>query len=101
MYATLSYTETHSLTHTHTHTRAHTHTLTPHSHTVNAFNADRKRMSILVKDIATSQYYVMCKGADCVMLSPELCPMSQSTLHTVNQTLLGQANLGLRTLCIG
>eukprot|EP01034_Spumella_vulgaris_P046814 gene46814-58382_t len=35
---------------------------------VNPFNADRKRMSILVKDVTTNQYFVMCKGADNIML---------------------------------
>ncbi len=35
---------------------------------VNAFNADRKRMSILVHDPTNDDYYLMCKGADSIMV---------------------------------
>lgn len=31
---------------------------------VNAFNSDRKRMSILLRDKSSNEYFLMCKGAD-------------------------------------
>jgi magnesium-transporting ATPase (P-type) len=34
---------------------------------VNAFNADRKRMSILIRT-SNDEYFVMCKGADSIMV---------------------------------
>lgn len=67
---------------------------------VNAFNADRKRMSILVKNVETSEYLVLCKGADNIMLP--LCDINaQSTLmRSIEKSLLDLSTLGLRTLCI-
>ena len=38
---------------------------------VNAFNSDRKRMSVLLRDKDSGEYYLMCKGADSTML--DLC----------------------------
>lgn len=65
---------------------------------VNPFNADRKRMSLLVKDVLTFQYFVMCKGADNIMLP--LCLIGDADLSAINQSLLDLANQGLRTLVI-
>lgn len=65
---------------------------------VNAFNSDRKRMSILIRDHETSQYYLMCKGADNIMLP--LCAMSSSARSDAEKALLDLACLGLRTLCV-
>lgn len=65
---------------------------------VNAFNSDRKRMSILVKEKSTGQYYLMCKGADSTML--DLCPMEAASRRSVDKSLLDLACFGLRTLCI-
>jgi len=69
---------------------------------VNAFNSDRKRMSILVKETAPgsteSSYYLMCKGADNIIMA--LCDMSASEKTSADKSLLDFAMLGLRTLCI-
>jgi phospholipid-transporting ATPase len=65
---------------------------------VNAFNADRKRMSIIIKDQLTSQYVLMCKGADNIMLPR--CAMTNDTRTNVEKSLLDLACEGLRTLCI-
>jgi magnesium-transporting ATPase (P-type) len=32
------------------------------------FDTIRKRMSVIVKEIATKQYKILCKGADSVMM---------------------------------
>ena len=65
---------------------------------VNAFNSDRKRMSVLVHDPDTNEYKLLLKGADSTVL--DLCPMSQDTRRTTDTDLLHFACLGLRTLCI-
>lgn len=65
---------------------------------VNAFNADRKRMSIVVRDTTSGKYYAMCKGADNIMLP--LCAMTEEELASANKSLLALANLGLRTLVV-
>mmetsp|Transcript_2919 Transcript_2919/g.4430 ORF Transcript_2919/g.4430 Transcript_2919/m.4430 type:complete len:1092 (+) Transcript_2919:145-3420(+) len=65
---------------------------------VNAFNSDRKRMSVLIRDIETGQHYMMCKGADNIMLP--LCAMSSEHRAECEKSLLDLACLGLRTLCV-
>lgn len=65
---------------------------------VNAFNADRKRMSILVRNQSTNEYLVLCKGADNIMLP--LCDIDTHTKKSVEKSLLDLASFGLRTLCI-
>lgn len=65
---------------------------------VNAFNSDRKRMSILLKDKSSGEYYLMCKGADSTML--DLCAMDEASRRSVDKSLLDLACFGLRTLCI-
>jgi phospholipid-transporting ATPase len=65
---------------------------------VNAFNADRKRMSILVRNQTNNEYLVLCKGADNIMLP--LCEIDTHTRKSIEKSLLDLANFGLRTLCI-
>ena len=65
---------------------------------VNQFNADRKRMSILIRDTTTGEYVLMCKGADNIMLPR--CQMSREQQGEVEKSLLDLACLGLRTLVI-
>jgi len=65
---------------------------------VNPFNADRKRMSVLIRDPATNKYFVMCKGADNIMLP--LCRITNEQKTELNQALDDLATLGLRTLII-
>eukprot|EP00607_Mallomonas_marina_P005822 CAMPEP_0182438608 /NCGR_PEP_ID=MMETSP1167-20130531/85890_1 /TAXON_ID=2988 /ORGANISM="Mallomonas Sp, Strain CCMP3275" /LENGTH=688 /DNA_ID=CAMNT_0024632043 /DNA_START=1413 /DNA_END=3479 /DNA_ORIENTATION=- len=65
---------------------------------VNAFNSDRKRMSILVHDQVTNKYMVLLKGADSTVLG--LCRLSNSEREEVDRLLLSLACLGLRTLCV-
>lgn len=65
---------------------------------VNAFNSDRKRMSILLRDKSSNEYYLMCKGADSTML--DICTMNAAARKSVDKSLLDLACFGLRTLCI-
>jgi phospholipid-translocating P-type ATPase (flippase) len=65
---------------------------------VNPFNADRKRMSVLLREVATDKYFVMCKGADNIMYP--LCTMSLAGRNRVDANLLDLANMGLRTLIV-
>ena len=65
---------------------------------VNAFNSDRKRMSILLKDKSSNDYFLMCKGADSTTL--DLCTMDEAARKSVDKSLLDLACFGLRTLCI-
>ncbi len=65
---------------------------------VNPFNADRKRMSVLIKDTVDNKFFVMCKGADNIMMP--LCKLSNEEKASINKSLLELANLGLRTLII-
>lgn len=70
---------------------------------VNAFNSDRKRMSIVVREVNPlnpdeAEYYLMCKGADNIIMA--LCDMSSQERNSADQQLLDFAMLGLRTLCI-
>lgn len=65
---------------------------------VNAFNADRKRMSILLRHKRSNKYTLMCKGADNIML--ERVKISTQERADVDKSLMDLACLGLRTLCI-
>eukprot|EP01038_Epipyxis_sp_PR26KG_P008011 gene8011-10857_t len=66
---------------------------------VNPFNSDRKRMSVLMKDPSDNTYWVMCKGADNIMLP--LCELNDAREKDVIMDSLNQfANMGLRTLAI-
>jgi phospholipid-translocating ATPase len=65
----------------------------------NPFNADRKRMSVLIRDPNTQKYYVMCKGADNIMLP--LCSIKDENERTQVINCLDElAKHGLRTLII-
>ena len=65
---------------------------------MNAFNSDRKRMSILLQEKTTKEYILMCKGADSTMI--DLCTMSSTERKSVEKWLLDLSCEGLRTLCI-
>lgn len=65
---------------------------------VNAFNADRKRMSILVKDLKAEEYVLLCKGADSMML--DLCDIPKDKREEVEASLYSLACEGLRTLMV-
>lgn len=65
---------------------------------VNPFNADRKRMSVLLRDNSTNRFFAMCKGADNIMIP--LCSLANSEVNNINRSLLDLANMGLRTLII-
>jgi magnesium-transporting ATPase (P-type) len=70
---------------------------------VNPFDADRKRMSVLLRDSDSGQHMIVCKGADNIML-PLCVPVSASRKEgraTLEGALLQLANLGLRTLVVG
>ena len=67
----------------------------------NVFNADRKRMSVLLRNTLHGNYSLVCKGADNVMLPliKEFRDEYQKTLAM--QSLKELANEGLRTLVVG
>jgi phospholipid-transporting ATPase len=81
---------------------------------VNAFDSDRKRMSVLLRQqdsqsdpltgdkFVGAKYMVMCKGADNIMLP--LCVGMADTKTTarreVDKSLIELSNMGLRTLVI-
>jgi len=66
----------------------------------NAFNSDRKRMSVLVKvnKNGSEEYCLLVKGADNVMKERATCG---TDLATLDQTLSSFATEGLRTLLVG
>lgn len=65
---------------------------------VNAFNSERKRMSVILKS-SEGEYFMMCKGADNIMMP--LCKMSAASEKSVKSSLYDLACKGLRTLVIG
>ena len=65
---------------------------------VNHFTSSRKRMSVLIREKSTGQYYVVAKGAETEML--KLCELSQHERTFVDSQLQKIAKSGLRTLCI-
>ena len=65
---------------------------------VNAFNADRKRMSLLLRNQQTDQYILLCKGADNIMM--ERVSITNQERQSVDKSLLDLACFGLRTLVI-
>ena len=65
---------------------------------VNAFDSDRKRMSILVKDQNSGECLLFCKGADSIMM--ELCSLTTVQKEKADKSIYDLACLGLRTLCI-
>lgn len=65
---------------------------------INAFNAFRKRMSILIYDAVSGEYILYLKGADSAVL--DLCKLSKNTRDDADKDLLSLACIGLRTLCV-
>jgi len=63
------------------------------------FDSDRKRMSLIVKEIETGKIYIYCKGADSVMVP--LITMNPKELETINDHLYKFATRGFRTLVMG
>lgn len=64
------------------------------------FNSDRKRMSVVMRDLETNQLFLFCKGADSIILkrvtpdtSPELFDKTKEDLKTFSKE-------GLRTLAV-
>ena len=60
------------------------------------FDSTRKRMSLLVRNNTTKRYYLMCKGADSIML-PRI-KIDIATQQRVEADLYRFACEGLRTL---
>lgn len=65
---------------------------------VNPFNAERKRMSVLLKDTRTQQHFMVCKGADNIMTP--LCSTPPEESLATDKALSSLAQQGLRTLVI-
>lgn len=51
---------------------------------INSFNADRKRMSVLLKDNSSGEYIIFCKGADNIMVSHYFENLQLSIYHNKN-----------------
>lgn len=64
---------------------------------MNEFDSNRKRMSIILKEIATHKLFLYVKGADANML-PNLEQKNQDCIKNNLNTLAAQ---GLRTLVYG
>lgn len=60
------------------------------------FDSTRKRMSLLVKHVQTGKYYLMCKGADSIMI-PRI-KIDTETQRRMEGDLMKFALQGLRTL---
>ena len=65
---------------------------------VNAFDSNRKRMSVLVKGTKSGQHFLLCKGADSTVLP--LCNLSADDAKDVEKSLFDLSCFGLRTLCV-
>ena len=65
---------------------------------VNAFDADRKRMSVLMLQPETGEYLLFCKGADAAMLP--LLTLTRPERKQTERTLRRYATRGLRTLVV-
>ncbi|RHY25012.1 hypothetical protein DYB25_008280, partial [Aphanomyces astaci] len=63
-----------------------------------AFNSNRKRMSVIVRDRQTNAIRLICKGADCVILDrcTHFGSQSKGAIETHLKDFAGE---GLRTLC--
>ncbi len=67
----------------------------------NAFNADRKRMSVLLRNVANGSYSLVCKGADSVMLPLTKTWDDEAQKALAMLSLSEMARKGLRTLVVG
>jgi phospholipid-transporting ATPase len=68
---------------------------------VNEFDSDRKRNSVLVKDLKTGQIILFIKGADNIIRSRLHPHNSKEYLQKVDNDLQDYSNRGLRTLMLG
>ena len=64
------------------------------------FDSNRKRNSIIVKELASNKYYLFIKGADDI-ISSRSSPSSSTYLEKVSKDLLHFSEKGLRTLLLG
>lgn len=64
------------------------------------FTSERKRMTVVVRDLGDERIYVLCKGADSVVQAL-LSPGQEALLATTMGHLDGYATQGLRTLMVG
>uniref|UniRef100_M8CBK9 Phospholipid-transporting ATPase n=1 Tax=Aegilops tauschii TaxID=37682 RepID=M8CBK9_AEGTA len=62
------------------------------------FTSDRKRMSIVVKEVKSGKFLLLTKGAD-EAIFPRSCPGEQT--KTYLEAVEMYSHLGLRTLCLG
>jgi Ca2+-transporting ATPase len=63
------------------------------------FTSDRKRMSVIVKEKETDEYFLISKGAPETLI--EYCDMTKSEKEAVRKALLTEARNGYRTLGFG
>ncbi len=66
------------------------------------FDSVRKRMSVVIKDLQTGQYKILCKGADSVMLDRILFEKNaiEGLRQIVDEDLYQYSCEGLRTLLV-
>ena len=64
------------------------------------FDSDRKRNSIVVRELETSKYFLFIKGADNIMAGL-LSKANNDYLEKVSKDLLGFSEKGFRTLILG
>ena len=65
-----------------------------------AFNSDRKRMSVVVRDPQEHRYHIFCKGADNVMFKLLSASADQDEIKTTMDALATFGDEGLRTLVL-
>jgi len=65
------------------------------------FNSDRKRSSVLYKDVKTGKLVLFCKGADNVMKKRLKTPASSKLMSDTEKHLNQFVDDGLRTLLVG
>lgn len=64
------------------------------------FSSDRKRMSIIARDLETNKLYLFCKGADSIILQRIQKDTPEKILEKTQIDLETFSNEGLRTLLV-
>lgn len=65
------------------------------------FSSDRKRMSVVLKDLQTDGIFLFCKGADSMILSRLSEDNSPDDVEQTNLDVQAFSKEGLRTLAVG
>jgi len=65
------------------------------------FSSDRKRMTVIYRDLATNKLFLYCKGADSVILKRLNENISLELFEKTKEDLKHFSQNGLRTLAVG